>query len=121
MNELEIKELELKEAKEREEKREAQEAVNREVLLALVAEGKIPAPRALTRPERKAMDLAGVNFSKRKSDDKRAFGDLVEETYDWIIDNIYPGELEAVGNNISNYVALRSYNMTYSDDLAIKN
>jgi len=121
MTEQEIKELELKEAKEREEKREAQEARNREILLELIAAGSVPAPRALTRTERKAMDLAGVNFAKRKAEDKRQFGDLIEDTYDWIIDNVYPGQLDEVSNNVANYIALRTYNMTYNDDLAIKN
>ena len=121
MTEQEIKELELKEAKEREEKRAAQEATNREILLELVAAGTIPTPRALTRPERKAMDAAGCNFSKPKAGETRSLSDRIEETYDWIIDNIYPDQLDTVGNNVANYVALRTYNMTYADDLAIKN
>lgn len=121
MTELEIRELELKEAKEREEKRQAQEDKNREILLELIAAGTVPAPRALTRSERKAMDLAGCNYSKNMPDDKRHIGEKIEETYDWIIENIYPGQLEAVGNNVANYIALRTYSMTYNDDLSIKN
>ncbi|AIF52002.1 hypothetical protein [Pelosinus sp. UFO1] len=121
MAEQEIRELELKEAKEREEKREAQEARNREILLELIAAGTVPEPRPLTRKERKAMDEAGCNFSKPKTGENRKFGELIEDTYDWIIDNIYPGQLDNVSNNIANYIALRTYNMTYNDDLAIKN
>lgn len=121
MSEQEIQELQLNEAKEREEKRAAQETKNREILLELVTAGTVPAPRALTRSERKAMDLAGCNFAKPKTGETRSLSDLIEETYDWIIDNVYPEQLDAVGNNVSNYIALRSYNMTYNDDLSVKN
>lgn len=121
MSAQEILDSQLKEAAEREEKRAAQEGKNREILLELIKADKVPAPRALTRSERKAMDAAGCNFSKPKTGEKRSLSDLIEETYDWIIDNVYTGQLDAVGNNVSNYIALRTYQMTYSDDLSIKN
>lgn len=114
--------VDVKEMKEMAEKREAQEAENRKILLGLVADGKLPTPRGLTRTERKALDATGFNIGKIKPDKMNEFSEIAEQMYDWIMDTIYPDfTFDEVSNNVCNAFALYTYKLTYEDNLAGKN
>jgi hypothetical protein len=110
------------------EKRELEEAEkigkkNREIILQYVKDGKLPAPRALTQKERKAMDAAGVNPFKIKRDDLRNVAMIREDCADWILENIFKDFTfpEDLPNNIYLWFGNYVFGMTYRDDLSEKN
>lgn len=101
---------------------EEKEQRNREIIKKLVAEGKLPEPRSMSRSERKALDLTGNNIAKIKKDDSRTFAAIQDDMFDWILDNIYKGHnFDSLDNNICSAFALYTYKITFEDDLAAKN
>ena len=117
---MEILEVETEEQKNK--KIEIEEKAKRDILLALVAKGELPAPSPLTRSQRKALDLTGFNISKSKTTDMMEYSELAEKMYDWIMDNVYPDfNFDSVANNICTAFALYVYKLTYEDIAAEKN
>ena len=114
MEDKEQREKEMAAAKEQGEK-------NRDILKGLVAEGKLPEPRALTRSERKKLDAAGHNILKIKRDDPRTLSQIKEDMADWILDNNYPGFDFALENNICLWFGEYVFAISYRDDLSAKN
>lgn len=109
-------------AKEPEETSKDRQAKNREILLALVAEGKLPEPRAMTRKERKEFDASGNNPYKPKTKDSRSFLAFADDATDWIFDHMYKDfDADNLPNNVCNIFALYIVGLTYKDELAEKN
>lgn len=120
MDELTVKEQALlaEERKQQEKNEETRKALKR-----LIAVGKLPQARPLTRGERRKMDEAGVNI--RKIDYRQKTLDAaIDDMADWILENIYPSfapEFDALPNNVCTLFAMYVYQLTYEDDLAAKN
>lgn len=118
MNELTVKEQALL-AEERQRQEKVEET--RKVLRKLIADGKLPAARPLTRSERRKMDAAGVNI--RRADYRmKSAGASIDDMVDWILDTVY-GEFdfEKLPNNVCMSFAMYVYELTYGDELALKN
>lgn len=95
---------------------------NLKIIKQLIAEGKLPELRSLTRKERKALDAANMNVFKIKASDPRSLYAVREDCSDWILDNVYPDfDFNDVPNNILLWFGNKVFGMTYRDDLAEKN
>ncbi len=107
--------------KEIEEKVEIIGNQNHDLIMQLVAEGKLPEPRSLTRKERKALDAAELNVFKTKPSDTRSLVMIREDCADWIMDHIYPDFDFDLPNNICLWFGNYIFGITYRDDLSEKN
>ena len=114
------KQKEEMERVEKELKERAEE--NKKVIRKLVAEGKLPEPRALTRKERKHVDAKELNLLRIKSDDKRDLAAVNEELRDYIIEEAYKGfDFDDLPNNVVNWFADYVFAITFRDKLSEKN
>ncbi|MDF2631433.1 MAG: hypothetical protein K0Q85_29 [Caproiciproducens sp.] len=107
-----------------EQKRKEQYENNREIILRLAKEGKLPEPRKLTHGERKRLDAAKVNVFKIEAEnDKRSYFTVRDEMSDWIVTNIYPDfkGFDDIDNNIVRFFGEYVFGLSYRDDLAEKN
>lgn len=113
--------LELKKAEEMKQEEERQKA-NREFLLRLIKEEKLPKARAMNRTERRKLDAAGLNVPKLRNYGEKSFQQIWEDMTDWILDEIYPDfNFDELDNNICSAFGSYIYNLTYGDDLTAKN
>lgn len=99
---------------------------NRDYIRKMIADGKIPSVRPLTRKERKAFDKSGMNIMKIKIDDKRIYPEQKEDCADYIIDNIAKKDnpdfdYDSLPNNIVQMIADLYMSLTYHDSVAEKN
>lgn len=95
---------------------------NRELILEMVAEGKLPEPRKLSRAERRKLDEAKVNIFKIEPTDSRTYFAVKEDMADWIIDNIYKDvNFDNVDNNVCLFFGEYTFGLSYKSDLAVKN
>lgn len=95
---------------------------NREHILALVKDGKLPEPRKITRSERRKLDAADVNIFKIKSTDPRSYHAVKDDLADWILDNIYPNfNFDDVENNICIFFSDYIFGLSYRNDITVKN
>lgn len=100
----------------------ARAAENRKIIMGLVAEGKLPEPRALTRGERKKVDERGLNIFKVKPEDKRSIAAVQDELHDLILDMLYPSfDFDGLPNNVVTWFGDYVFSITYRDDLSEKN
>lgn len=114
MNEQDKKKKEIEEAKTIAEQ-------NREIIRKLVAEGKLPEPRPLTRKERKELDKAGYNVFKIKQQDSRSISEIREDCADWILEKLYPDFDFDLPNPICLWFGSYIFAISYKDDLSEKN
>lgn len=95
---------------------------NRQIILEMAKEGKLPQPRPMTRKERRAFDKSGNNFYKPKDMGGKDFASIVDDATDWVLDNVYKGfNFDALPNNVCNAFAAYTVGLTYKDDLGAKN
>ncbi len=107
--------------KQQEEMKQRAEA-NKKIIMALVAENKLPDPRPLTRKERKLLDEKGLNIFKIKADDKRSIATVRDELFDFILDTAFKGfDFDNLPNNVASWFADYVFAITYRDDLSEKN
>lgn len=95
---------------------DVQEAINK-----LIAEGKLPAIRSMTRAQRKEMDAKKLNYFKGGATGESAVLQQ-ERCADWILDNVYPDfDFDDLPNNICYYFGQMVFAATYSDKFSEKN
>ena len=108
------KQKEEMERVEKELKERAEE--NKKVIRKLVADGKLPEPRALTRKERKHVDAKELNLLRIKSDDKRDLAAVNEELRDYILEEAYKGfDFDDLPNNVVNWFADYVFAITFRE------
>ena len=118
-DELKKQQEELK-AQQAEMKQRAEE--NKKVIMSLVADGKLPQPRSLTRKERKAIDSKGLNIFKIRPEDKRSIAEVRDELFDFILDTAFPDfDFDELPNNVASWFADYVFAITYRDELSEKN
>lgn len=95
---------------------------NREHIMTLVNDKKLPEPRKLTRSERRKLDAAKVNIFKIESTDPRSYFAVKEDLADWILDNIYPKfDFDGLDNNICTFFGEYIFGLSYRNDITVKN
>lgn len=95
---------------------------NREYILQLVHDGKLPEPRKLNRKQRRALDAAKVNIFKIEPTDTRTYFAVKEALSDWIIENIYPDfDFDDTDNNTCLFFGEYIFGLSYKNDLTAKN
>ena len=95
---------------------------NKKVIMALVADGKLPKPRALTRKERKELDAKDLNLFKIKDDDKRGLTSVRYDMWDYILDEVFSDfDFDDVPNNVASWFADYVFALTFRDKLSEKN
>lgn len=95
---------------------------NRELVLVLVKEGKLPDPRKLSYSERRKLDASGLHMWKIKPDDKRGFLEVKEDMVDWILATVYPNfDFDGLDNNICVFFGEYVFGLSYRNDLSVKN
>lgn len=119
----EFKDDELNEQQKAEKEAKRIYEANRDLVLGLVKEGKLPEPRKLTRAERRKLDAAKVNIFKIEPTDPRSYHAVKDDLADWIIENIYPkfkgfDDLDA---SICTFFGEYVFGISYRNDLTAKN
>lgn len=104
-----------KEAQERHEKITAE-------IMKMIADGKLPEVRSMTRKQRRELDEQKLNYLKTVFQTKETAIGMQEKCYDWILDHVYPDfDFDSLPNNVCFFFGEQVYSATYSDKFAEKN
>ena len=112
------------EIKEQEMKEKAQKvyAEQQEIIEKLIADGKLPKIRTLTRKQRKELDKSNLNYLKNGIGDRRNPFAVQEDCYDWILEHVYKEtDFSEFSNTICFVFGRLTFQTLYKDDLAEKN